>query len=65
MSERELYLLYLPQIAELIVDCQQMTQEGYDEWKKETLASTPDEAIGFMKKVFVVTDKYSGHHMSA
>lgn len=65
MSERDFYFMHLPQIAELIIDCQQMTPESYDKWKEETLASIPDESIGFMKKVFVITDKYSGHKRSA
>lgn len=65
MSERDFYFMHLPQIAELIIDCQQMTPKSYDKWKEETLASIPDESIGFMKKVFVITDKYSGHKMSA
>ncbi len=61
MSERDLYLMYLPQIAEMIVSCQQMTPEGYERWKQETRESTPDEAMGFIEKVFKVVDKYSGH----
>ncbi len=61
MSERDLYLMYLPQIAEMIVSCQQMTPKGYEQWKKETRDSTPDEAKGFMEKVFEVVDKHSGH----
>lgn len=61
MSEKDIYLMYLPQIAEMIVDCQQMTQEGYEQWKKETRELTPDNAKGFMEKVFEVTDKHSGH----
>ena len=65
MSERDLYLMFLPQIAELIVDCQQMTQEDYEQWKQETRESIPDEAVDFMEKVFVITDKYSGHQVSA
>lgn len=65
MSERALYLLYLPQIAELIVDCQQMTQEDYKQWKAEIRESVLDAAVDFMEKVFIVTDKYSGHQISA
>lgn len=65
MSERDLYLLYLSQIAELIVDCQQMTQEGYEQWKKETTESTPDDAMGFMEKVIAVVDSHLGHQISA
>lgn len=65
MSERELYLMYLPQIAEMIVNCQQMTQEGYEQWKQETLQSVPHEAVGFMQKVFAVVDVHSGHSVCA
>lgn len=61
MSEKDIYLMYLPQIAEMIVNCQQMTHESYEQWKKETRESTPDDAMGFMEKVFKVVDKYSGH----
>lgn len=64
MSERDLYLMFLPQIAELIADCRQMTHEGYEQWKKETRESIPDEAVDFIEKVFVVIDKYSGHQVS-
>lgn len=65
MSEKDIYLMYLPQIAELIVDCQQMTPEGYEQWKQETRESVLDAAVDFMEKVFIVTDKYSGHQISA
>lgn len=65
MSEKDIYLMYLPQIAELIIDCQQMTPEDYEQWKQETRESVPDEAVDFMEKVFVITDKYSGHQISA
>ncbi|MCX4379487.1 MAG: hypothetical protein OSJ61_25550 [Lachnospiraceae bacterium] len=65
MSERNLYLLYLPQVAELIVICQQMDCESYKQWKHETRESTPNKAIGFMEKIFAVVDKHSGHQVSA
>ena len=63
--KRDLYLMFLPQIAELIIDCQQMTQESYEQWKQETRESIPVDAVDFMEKVFIVTDKYSGHQISA
>ena len=65
MSERDLYLMYQPQIAEMIVSCQQMTPESYEQWKRETRESIPNEAVDFMEKVFVVVDRYSGHQISA
>lgn len=60
-----MYLMYLPQIAEMIAGCQQMTQEDYEQWKQETLQSVPDEAVGFMQKVFAVVDMHSGHSTCA
>lgn len=65
MSESELYLMYRPQITEMIVSCQQMTPEGYEQWKRETRDSTPDEARGFMEKVIAVVDMHMGHQISA
>lgn len=65
MAEKNLYLMFLPQIVELIVSCQQMTQEGYEQWKKETRESTPDDAMRFMEKVIAVVDSYLGHQVSA
>lgn len=65
MSERDLFLMHESQIAEMIADCQQMTQEGYEQWKQETRGSTPDEAMGFMEKVLAVVDRHSGHQVSA
>lgn len=31
MSERDLYLMFLPQIEALIVSCQQMDHESYEQ----------------------------------
>lgn len=65
MSESELNLMYQPQIAELITDCQQVTKEGYEQWKQETRESTPHVAAGFMEEAFAVVDKYAGHQVKA
>lgn len=65
MSEKDLYLMFLLQVAELIVDCQQMTQEDYEQWKIETRESIPVDSVDFMEKVFIITDKYSGYQVSA
>jgi len=61
MSERDIFLMHSTHIKELIADCQKMTKENYVNWKKETLAATPDQCVGFIKKIFVITDKHSGH----
>lgn len=65
MSERDLYLMFLPQIAELVVSCQQMDRENCEQWKQETKESVPYESASFMEKVFVITGRYSGHQISA
>lgn len=57
--------MYLPQIAEMVVSCQQMTQEDYEQWKQETLQLVPNEANDFMQKVFAVVDMYSGHRKAS
>ena len=65
MSERDLYLMFLPQIEALIVSCQQMDHESYEQQKKETTELTPDDAMGFMKKVIAAVDSHLGHQISA
>jgi len=65
VSEKDIYSMYQPQIAEMIVSCQQMTPEGYEQWKQETRDSTPDEAMGFMEKVIAVVDSHLEHQISA
>lgn len=54
MSEREIYLIYMPQIKVLIIE---MNEEEYTNWKRETLETTPKEAEKFMEKVFTISDK--------
>lgn len=56
MSERDIFLMYKPQIAELIVDCGKMTVQEYSNWKNQILSTTPEAAKGFMKKIVNITD---------
>lgn len=53
MSEREIYLIYMPQIKVLIIE---MNEEEYTNWKRETLETTPKEVMDFMKKIFMISD---------
>ena len=46
MSEREIYLTYMPQITGLIIE---MNEEEYTNWKRETLETTPKEAEKFIR----------------
>lgn len=57
MTERELFIESIPQIAEIAVECKKMSPERYAEIKEELLQSVPEVARSFMKKVFLVVDK--------
>lgn len=54
MSETDIFHMYRPQIAELIVICQGMNQKEYESWKIETMKTTPMDAIAFMEKMLMV-----------
>ena len=58
MSEIDIYRMYIPQIAEMIADCQKMTPEGYAEWKRESREAASVAAIDFMEKIFALTDRF-------
>lgn len=42
-----------------------MDHESYEQWKKETRESVPDDAMGFMEKVIAVVDMHSEHQINA
>ena len=58
MSEIEIFHMYRPQIAELIVICQGMSQKEYESWKIETMKTTPIEAVAFMEKIVKVVSAF-------
>lgn len=58
MSELDIFHMYIPQIAELIVICQNMNQKEYEDWKIETIKTIPIEAVVFMEKIFIVVDRH-------
>lgn len=57
MTEQDLYIHLIPYIAKITVQCRELDEENYAEWKKEIIASTPDDVRDFMQKVMVVVDK--------
>lgn len=61
MSERDLFMQSIPQIAEMIVEIQKMEPEQYEEFKRECLeevkANAPS-AAEFIEKVLIVIDTY-------
>ena len=54
MTELDLYLQCIPMIAEMIVICQKLSVQQYEEWKRETLEAAPESVKRFLVKVFVV-----------
>lgn len=54
MTEKEIFMMYIPQIAELV---DRMSVEEYIAWKREVLITTPVTALWFIAKVFMVTDQ--------
>ncbi len=57
MTEQDLYIHLIPYIAKIAVQCREMDEEKYTEWKKGILTSTPDDVRDFVQKVMVVVDK--------
>lgn len=61
MSEKDLFIQFIPQIAELIVEIKKMTSERYEEFKREWMEEVKinaPSAVEFMKKVLIVIDTY-------
>ncbi len=61
MSERELFIQSIPQIAEMIAEVQKMTPQRYEEFKREYLEEVKvnaPSAVGFIEKVLIVIDAY-------
>lgn len=57
MTEQELYIKLIPEIAKIAEQCRKMDEEKYAAWKKEIITGTPDEVRDFIRKVTVVVDK--------
>lgn len=57
MTERDVYIKSIPMIAEMIVLCREMSQQEYEDWKRETMEATADKAKEFIRKVLICIDK--------
>ena len=57
MTQQDLYIHLIPEIAKIVVECKQKDNSQYEEWKRETLANTPDSVNEFMQKIMIVIDK--------
>lgn len=56
MSERDVFIEHIPMIVELIALCREMSQQEYEDLKRETMETTPDKAKEFMRKIFICID---------
>ena len=52
MTERDVYEERIPQIAELILLCRQMSEDEFCQWKKDVLKRSDRKAHEFLRKVF-------------
>ena len=53
MTERDIFLMYILQIAELVAE---MSLEEYEAWKHEIRKTYSEMELCFMEKIFIVTD---------
>ena len=59
MSERELIIRCIPQMTEMVMAIKDMSAEEYREFKRvqiEDTGSTCPQALGFIKKIFIVIE---------
>lgn len=56
MTERELYVSCIPQIAKIAVRCRKLPGEEYEDWKREIMEHCPETVKEFMGKVMLVID---------
>ena len=56
MTERELYVFYIPMIAEIAARCRKLSLMEYEDWKRETMEHCPETIKKFMGKVMITID---------
>ena len=58
MTERELFVKAITKIAEIITLSRKLTQEEFEQWKKECLQNSSSESLEFAEKIIVIIEKY-------
>ena len=56
MTEYDLFVKYVPMIAEMAVRSRELTPKQYAEWKREALGTASDTTMELIGKVFIVID---------
>lgn len=58
MTEYDLFVSNIPMIAEMTVRCRRLEQRDYEDFKNEVMESASNKEKRFIRKVFIVMDKY-------
>lgn len=54
MTERDVFLQSVNQIAEMVVEARKLTMGEFQKWHDECLENAPEQVRGFMEKIFIV-----------
>ena len=54
MTEEDMFLQSVNQIAEMVVEARKLTVGEFQLWYDECLENAPEQVRGFMEKIFVV-----------
>lgn len=57
MTERDVFVQAVPQIAEMVVEARKLTDEEFAQWKSEVLQDTPERIRPFIEKIYVVIEE--------
>ncbi len=60
MSEYDLFVQFIPIIAEKIVKCRKMDETVFEKWKQDVIQGAPNDVKEFIKKIIIVIDMYVG-----
>ena len=53
MTEREMFDVAVPKIAEMVVEARKLTDEEFAQWKSGVLQDTPERIRPFIEKNFM------------
>ena len=57
MTERDVFVQAIPQIAEMVVEARKLTDEEFAQWKSGVLQDTPERIRPFIEKIYVVIEE--------
>lgn len=57
MTEREMFDVAVPKIAEMVVEARKLTDEEFAQWKSGVLQDTPERIRPFIEKIYVAIEE--------